>query len=309
MKYFVAYKKVKLPKYKFYYIVFGLLVLLIFTFNVLMTIFLNKNNSEDFINVFLDNSFGMTTKYFNNENKYFYKNVFGIPFLNETTVIKENGTVENIVASDLEKIVYIYNTFQTDQYKSNYFNSYSMASYVTQGSFILQEYLKNLNVGSVVEEESVVKVLKDNNINYTNSYAGSKILLEKKVLEYPSLKYYFDLQLSDYEREATTVTIDGVSFAKILFVVGTDNKNYQKNQNFAIKLNEILEKNNSELSRGVSLRGGSGYQGVYNQDFSEYALLIQVGGIYNTIDEVNRSLKILAQVITNYIMGDSYEEK
>lgn len=32
-----------------------------------------------------------------------------------------------------------------------------------------------------------------------------------------SLKYFFDLQVSDYEREATTTLIDDVSYAKILF--------------------------------------------------------------------------------------------
>ena len=111
---------------------------------------------------------------------------------------------------------------------------------------------------------------------------------------------FFDLQVSDYEREATTVEIDGENYAKILFVVGTDNGTYLENQEFATELNGILESINPALSRGVSLRGGVGYQGIYNQDFSSKVLLIQVGGINNTIDEVNRSMKILAEVIATY---------
>ena len=65
-------------------------------------------------------------------------------------------------------------------------------------------------------------------------------------------------------------------------------------------MGQILETINLLLSRGISLRGGVGYQGVYNQDFSSKGLLIQVGGINNTIDEVNRTMKILAQVIAIY---------
>ena len=220
----------------------------------------------------------------------------------------ENSSLENIVSHDLTNVVYIYNTFQTDQYLSNYFNSYSIPSYVTQASLILSEYLKEQEIGSFVEDQSVVEIAKEKDIPYTNSYAASRILLESAVEDVPSLTYYFDLQISDYEREATTALIDGVSYAKILFVVGTDNSKYVENQSLAVRFNEILESISPTLSRGVSLRGGAGYQGVYNQDFSPNAILIQVGGVHNTIDEVNRSLKVLAEVIATYIKED-YEER
>ena len=218
----------------------------------------------------------------------------------EETVSNNYDSIENVVVEENKDIVYIYNTFQTDKYKSNYFNSYSVSSYVTQASFMLKEYLSSFNIGSIVEEESVVKVLKEQNIMYSNTYAASRILMEEASNNHPDLEMFFDLQVSDYEREATTVEINGENYAKILFVVGTDNGTYLENQEFATELNGILESINPALSRGVSLRGGVGYQGIYNQDFSSKVLLIQVGGINNTIDEVNRSMKILAEVIATY---------
>ena len=48
---------------------------------------------------------------------------------------------------------------------------------------------------------------------------------------------------------------------------------------------------------------------VDNQDFSANTLLIYVGGKENKIDEVNRSLYILAQAIYNYLKGDLNEKK
>ena len=47
-----------------------------------------------------------------------------------------------------------------------------------------------------------------------------------------------------------------------------------------------------------------GYHGVYNQDFDENVMLLQVGGRKNTIAEVNRTLKIVAGTLAKYIKGE-----
>ena len=303
MRQFIAKKRIKVPRYKLCYFLLAFSILLIFVVNLVIHFFLNFIGQESFFDLFLGNSFGNILEYRMNyfPEDYLYQNAFGFSLSEDEMVWKENDSLENIVDSDLKDVVYIYNTFQTDKYKSNYFSSYSINSFVTQASFMLQEYLKEYSVGSIVEQMSVVQVLKEEGIPYTNSYAATRILLEKRTSETPSLEYYFDLQVSDYEYEATTAHIEGATFAKILFVVGTDYGNYELNQAFAQRLNEILENISPDLSRGISLRGGEGYQGVYNQDFSPRTLLIQVGGVNNTIDEVNRSLKVLAQVISTYI--------
>ena len=311
MKQFITKKKIKVPRYKLCYFVLAFSIFLIFGVNLLLNVLLNHTSQDGFLNVFVGNSFGniMDYRLSNLNETYFYHNSFGLSMEEDKTVMKDYGSLKDIQEEELRELVYLYNTFQTDKYKSNYFNSYSISSYVTQASFILKEYLAVYYVGSLVEEESVVKVAKEQNLPYTNSYAASRILLERRVEEHPSLTYYFDLQLSDYDYEETTVEIDGVSYAKILFVVGTQQGNYLFNQSFATRLNEILLDIQPDLSRGVSLRGGVGYQGVYNQDFSPHALLIQVGGIHNTIDEVNRSLKVLARVIASYIEEVNLEEE
>lgn len=311
MRRFITIKKKTVPRYKLYYFIFIFLIFIIFLFNLLINFLLNHVSGESFLNVLVGNSFGNVTNYqiSNLRKEYLFRNSFGVFFDDTLPVMKENNSLEHIVNHDLTNVVYIYNTFQTDQYLSNYFNSYSIASYVTQASLILSEYLKEQEIGSIVEEQSVVEIAKKENIPYTNSYAASRILLEQRVQENKNLKYFFDLQISDYERDATTVNIDGVDYAKILFAVGTDNGTYLDNQVFAQELNRILESMNPSLSRGVSMRGGAGYQGVYNQDFSGNTLLIQVGGIYNTIDEVNRSMKVLSQVIATYIKEGNDEKE
>lgn len=299
MKKFIARKKIKVPRYKIYYFLLACSVFFVFILNIFVSLVLKSDMGNTFLQLLASNSLGGIINTWDNAS-YVYQNAFGLDKQKEETVSNNYDSIENVVVEENKDIVYVYNTFQTDKYKSNYFNSYSVSSYVTQASFMLKEYLSSFNIGSIVEEESVVKVLKEQNIMYSNTYAASRILMEEASKNYPDLEMFFDLQVSDYEREATTVEIDGENYAKILFVVGTDNGTYLENQEFATELNGILESINPALSRGVSLRGGVGYQGIYNQDFSSKVLLIQVGGINNTIDEVNRSMKILAEVIATY---------
>ena len=299
MKKFIARKRIKVPRYKIYYFLLACSVFFVFILNIFVSLVLKSDMGNTFLQLLASNSLGGIINTWDNAS-YVYQNVFGLDKQKEETVSNNYDSIENVVVEENKDIVYIYNTFQTDKYRSNYFNSYSVSSYVTQASFMLKEYLSSFNIGSIVEEESVVKVLKEQNIMYSNTYAASRILMEEASKNHPDLEMFFDLQVSDYEREATTVEIDGENYAKILFVVGTDNGTYLENQEFATELNGILESINPALSRGVSLRGGVGYQGIYNQDFSSKVLLIQVGGINNTIDEVNRSMKILAEVIATY---------
>ena len=40
------------------------------------------------------------------------------------------------------------------------------------------------------------------------------------------------------------------------------------------------------LSKGIYKKGGPGVNGVYNQDFSPYTILIEIGGYENTTNEV-----------------------
>ncbi len=54
------------------------------------------------------------------------------------------------------------------------------------------------------------------------------------------------------------------------------------------------------LSRGVITKAGQGTNGRFNQDLSEKAILIEVGGIYNTLDETYRTAEALAEVFSEY---------
>ena len=61
------------------------------------------------------------------------------------------------------------------------------------------------------------------------------------------------------------------------------------------------------LDRGVLKKSGKGVNGIYNQDFNSNTMLIEVGGQYNNIIEVNNTLKVFAKVLSKYIKEDIYD--
>lgn len=217
---------------------------------------------------------------------------------NEKTIFKETEESTN----QRSPTVYIYNTHQTENYLYDKVNSYNLDYNVMFASYILKEYLNDYDIKAIVENESLKNILNENNLTYKDSYKASRILLEQSIINYPTLKYFIDLHRDSSVYEKTTCLIDNKSYAKILFVLGLDNNNYLENEKMINSLNEKLIKINSCLSRGITKKSGVGVDGVYNQDFSSNAILIEVGGQYNTITEVNNTLEIFAKILVEYIM-------
>ena len=197
--------------------------------------------------------------------------------------------------------VYIFNTHQTEGYNSNFLEAFNINNTVYLASHILGEYLSDLGVATIVEENSIIDVLNTNGWKYGYSYKASRILLENAYKKNPSLDFFIDLHRDAASYDRTVTEIDGKKYAKILFVVGLEHDSYEPNLQLAKKLNEKIKKIAPTLSRGVLEKKGPGVNGKYNQDFNKNTILIEVGGQYNYIEEVNNTLKIIAEVIYEYL--------
>lgn len=197
--------------------------------------------------------------------------------------------------------VYIFNTHQTEGYNSNFLEAFNINNTVYLASHILGEYLSDLGVATIVEENSIIDVLNTNGWKYGYSYKASRILLENAYKKNPSLDFFIDLHRDAASYDRTVTEIDGKKYAKILFVVGLEHDSYEPNLQLAKKLNEKIKKIAPTLSRGVLEKKGPGVNGKYNQDFNKNTILIEVGGQYNYIEEVNNTLKIIAKVIYEYL--------
>lgn len=234
--------------------------------------------------------------------EFLLKYSFGIEKINNgvnvdivSPIIKDDDTTSN------KPLVYIFNTHQTEGYNSNFLESFNINNTVYIASHILGEYLEDLGIGVIVEENSIVDILNANGWKYGSSYKASRILLENAYKENPSLEFFIDLHRDSGSYEKTMLELDGKKYAKVLFVVGLENKNYELNLRLANKLNDMIKEISPKLTRGVLEKQGKGVNGIYNQDFNQNTILIEVGGQYNYIEEVNNTLKIIAKVIYEYL--------
>ena len=192
-----------------------------------------------------------------------------------------------------EPLVYIYNTHQTEEYIDN--------ETVYTESIYLKQKLEENDITTILEEANIKDILEENNWNYTQSYKASRINLEKIKEHYPSIKIFIDLHRDSVKKQYSTTTIDNKDYAKVLFVIGKEHKNYEKNLEFTTQLNTFIEQNYPTLTKGILQKEGPGVNGIYNQDIAPNIILMEVGGYENTKEEVENTLGIITNIIKEKI--------
>lgn len=203
-----------------------------------------------------------------------------------------------------EPIVYLYNTHQLEEYKQENQESYNVTPNVMMLSYIVREKLNDKGIPTIVEENDVSAFLQANNWSYASSYKVTKLLMEDAKTKNPTLKYFIDLHRDSVSKSISTATIDGKNYAKILFIIGLENPNYQENLTVTTTINNMLEEKYPGITRGIYKKEGKGVNGVYNQDFDKNTILFEVGGPENTIEEVLNTADAISTVLAEYIKGD-----
>ena len=308
---FKGRKKVQAGLFKSFILLLILLVSFGGTFKILYsTIKVNIDNNT-YLDYLVNDSLGsfslgdITTL---SSTEFLLKYSFGIENFNTgvndieltSPVISEIESPDNTIK---DPTVYIFNSHQTEGYRSDFAETFNINNTVYIASHILKEYLNDLGISAIVEENSIVDVLNTNGWKYNSSYKASRILMEQAKKDHPSLNFFIDLHRDAASYERTMVEIDGKKYAKIMFVVGLKHENYAPNLELANILNEKIVGINENLSRGVLQKDNSGANGIYNQDFDPNTILIEVGGQYNYIEEVNNTLKVFASILYDYFKG------
>lgn len=200
-------------------------------------------------------------------------------------------------------LVYIYNTHQLESYNKKVYEDYNITPNVMMASYILREKLNKKNINTIVETNNITDFLNANGWSYAYSYKASRYYLKDTLTKHKNLKLIIDLHRDSIKRNASTVEINGKSYAKVLFVVGLEHNNYKKNLETATKLNNIILKKYPKLTRGILKKQGKNVNGIYNQDLNQNIILIECGGTQNTIEEVMNTLTLLSEIIEEYIGG------
>lgn len=201
--------------------------------------------------------------------------------------------------------VYVYNTHQLENYSMKNLEAYNITPNVMMASYLLREKLNEQNIPTIVEENSVNDFLNLNTWAKKDTYKASREFMKNAMTQYQNLDLLIDLHRDAIPKASSTITIDGKNYAKVLFVVGLNNQNYQKNLDLSNQINTLINQKYPGLTRGVLTKKGAGVNGVYNQDMSDKAILIECGGYENTIDEVSNTIEALSVIIKEYLGGNA----
>lgn len=281
--------------------------------NVLLNIMLKETTNESLI---VDKLQAIT-----NPNEMLYTSLNKIIEKNNLSVFSniehDNFSYEDSNSSYIEDpspiktdkpIVYIYNTHQTEEYERLVSYDYSIKPNVMIASYVLREKLNELGIPSMVETRNVKEYLDQNDLHYGYSYNATRVFMEEAKKENPTLTYFIDLHRDSVDKSIGYYEKDGKGYARILWVVGLDHENHEKNEKIADELNAMIEKDYPGLSRGVLKRNGVNVKSIYNQDVHPNTVLIEVGGVENLIEEVYNTCEVLAKYISLYIKEEQNEE-
>ena len=203
--------------------------------------------------------------------------------------------ISKSISLNNNNLLYIYNTHDTEKYALPFTSDYSIIPDVTLVSKMLKEYLKNYNIDSYIESSKIKDYLKKNKLKYSDSYEASRYYLEKNLNN--NYELILDIHRDSLRRKYTLYEKDNKKYARILFIIGASNKNYKKNKEVAENLNSRLNDKYKGMSRGLTIREDT----TYNQDLNSKIILVKIGGIDNTLEELNNTIEVFSKVISDYI--------
>lgn len=167
----------------------------------------------------------------------------------------------------------------------------------------ISKHFSTNGIQTDVLDVDVMKELKLKGKTFPYSYNFVRPYLAKR-LEEQSYDLVIDLHRDSAKRDATTLTYNNESYARIAIVIGAEHKNYRWNTAYAESLSAAMNGIVPKISRGVISKSGDNVDGRYNQDLTKEMILIELGGIDNTEVELNRTIAVIGKAISkSFITG------
>lgn len=283
-KFYVLYK------YKKY------IIYIIFVIFSIIYLYLFYKYGEDNINKYNNKNDGTLI------SKIVYSSLNKIVDINDSNIRETETKPINISNQIVKKpIVYIYNTHDTESYSLPAVNDYSVTPNVKIASYILKDYLNDYGIESTVEVKEIKDYLKKHNLNYNYSYQASREYMIEE-LKNTNYEILIDLHRDSASKNVTLYEKDNKKYAKVMFVLGKDYDTYKDNEEFLNNLNNRINKEYKGISRGIFVRKTS----KFNQDLHKRAILLELGGVDNSLEEINNTLEVFAKILSEYINEELY---
>ncbi len=174
------------------------------------------------------------------------------------------------------------------------------------GSFIANE-LKSKGVSAIHLQDDFPSYMKDYSHKY--SYKYSRQSVKAALAQNTKLTYLLDIHRDSKRHKKTTIEINGISYAQLYFIIGQENKNWRQNEAYANSIKKLLEKSYPGIIRGIWGKTAEQGNGEYNQSLSPNSILIEMGGVDSTKEELQHTARVLADAISDVYFADQKAKK
>lgn len=175
--------------------------------------------------------------------------------------------------------------------------NYDPSTNVTDISDLVTHHLQLNNAQVDVLPYDNMKEMKVTNRPFYQAYAAIRPILQQQI-NAKSYDLVLDIHRDSANHKVTTLESNKESYARIALVVGAEHANYKLNEAYAKALSVEVNRLVPNMSRGVMTKTKDDGNGIYNQDLSPKSILIELGGIENTEEEINRTLAVIAKAIS-----------
>jgi len=223
---------------------------------------------------------------------------------------QQNPTLRPLANTD-EPLVLILHTHGTESYSADGAISYQEGNEELRSENIEENVVAvGKTLANALEAKGIstihCTVLHDR-VQFKDSYARAEETIKAYLAEYPSIRLVIDLHrdaiIKSTGEMVRPVTLNqaGEATAQVMCVVGSswnggENERWEGNLSLALKLRAELNASTNNLCRPPYLRGAT-----YNQEFSPYSLLIEIGSGGNSLAEAKRAALLVADALEKLI--------
>ncbi|WP_045523087.1 stage II sporulation protein P [Neobacillus niacini] len=233
----------------------------------------------------------------------------GIDVITNILFTPEDGNSSSTV-NEQEPLVYIYQTPNivtlTSETDTNDKQVSDEIKNITLVGERLSQALKERNVNSIHDETNISEIIKEKNLTFSQWYKASREPLKVDLEKNKSIKMVFDINRNTIKRNFTTININGKDYAKVTFVVSGSSINYKENIKFAKLLHNKIQKEYPRLSFGVVVKTQAPNQeSTFNQDLFDNSVMLEIGGVENTLEEQYRTVDVLAEIFKDILKDEN----
>jgi stage II sporulation protein P len=201
-----------------------------------------------------------------------------------------------------KKVVHIYHSHSYEAYKplskNGTYNSSNPETNIIAIGDVLKRDLEERGIGVSHDTSNIGEQLKEKNWGTGKAYTVARENVVETIANNKDIQYLIDMHRDSQSKMVTTIEIEDKSYARLFLVVGKEHPGYERNLILAETLYNKINEKYPYLCRGVVIKSKNEGNGVYNQDLSSNALLIEMGGIDNNLQELINTSDAFAEIFS-----------